>query len=115
MLNDHVFLQGNPIFEEIRKRVLNLDAGVTEVVNKYYVAYKMTSNFVAITGQKKRLVIALYMPFAKVNDPHDLCEDTSNYAHYGRAEIEISITSLDQIDDVMDLVRQSFEWQVEPV
>ena len=114
-LNDHIFLQGNPLFEEIRKRGLNLDASVTEVINKNYVAYKLSSNFVAITGQKKRLIVALYIPFAEVNDPSGLCKDVSDNGHYGKAKTEIYITSLDQIDDVMDLIRQAFEQQVEMV
>ncbi|GAC1634465.1 MAG: DUF262 and DUF1524 domain-containing protein [Ktedonobacteraceae bacterium] len=113
MLNDHIFLQGNPLFEELRKRVLNLDASVTEVISRNYVAYKLSLNFVAITGQKKRLIVALYMPFAEVNDPHNLCKDVSNNGHKGKATTEMSITSLDQIDDVMDLIRQSFEQQLE--
>ncbi len=113
-LNDHIFLQGNPQFEEIRKRVLNLDASVTEVINRGYVAYKLSSNFVAITGQKKRLIVSLYMPFDEVHDPHNLCRDVSNgNGHYGKATTEIHVTSLDQIDDVMDIIRQSFEQQLE--
>ncbi len=114
-LDDHPFLEGNPIFGELRKRILNLDASVREAIFKNYVVYKLSLNFAAFSGQKKRIILALHMPFTKINDPHGLCEDTSNYAHYGRAEIEISITSLNQIDDVMDLVRQSFEWQMELV
>ncbi len=115
VLNDHLFLHKNPVFEELRKRILNLDAGVTEVVNRGYIAYKLTSNFVAITGQKKRLIVALYMPFAKVNDPKSLAKDVLDSKHYGKAKTEIDVISLDQIDDVMDLIRQSFELQVEMV
>ncbi len=115
MLDNHPFLEGNPIFEELRKRILNLDASVAQVVTKNYIAYKMTSNFVAITGQKKRLVIGLYMPFANINDPKGLCKDISDNWRYGKATTELSVTSFDQVDDVMDLIRQAFEQQMEIV
>ncbi len=115
-LNDHPFLYENSTFEELRKRILNLDAAVTEIVNRGYVAYKLSSNFAAITGQKKRLIVALYIPFAEVNDPYHLCKDVSNNGvHYGKAATEISVISSEQIDNVMDLIRQSFERQVEIV
>ncbi len=113
-LNNHPSLLKNVTFEELRKRILNLDAGVTEVVHRGYVAYKLSLNFVAITGQKKRLIVALYMPCAEVNDPHHLCKDVSG-GHYGKATTEISVTSIEQIDNVMDLIRQSFERQLEVV
>ena len=110
----HPFLSENVLFEELRKRILNLDAGVTEVVNRGYVAYRLSSNFVSVVGQKKRLIVALYIPCIEVNDPHHLCKDVSG-GHNGKATTEISVTSLEQMNNVMDLIRQSFERQLEVV
>jgi predicted transport protein len=97
------------VFEQLRKRILNLDVTVREEYKKMYIAYKTTTNFVDIEPQIKRLSLSLNMKFSEINDPKGLCKDLTGKGHYTNGDVEISVTSLDQIEDVMDLVRQSFE------
>ena len=103
------------VFEVLRKRILNLDANVREESRKYYIAYKAISNFVDIEPTKKKLQLTLCIPFNMIKDPKGLCRDVTNIGHHGNGDVAVSITSLDQIDDVMDLVRQAFEQQMEMV
>lgn len=116
-LNDHPFLQGSmhSVFEQLRKRILNLDVAVREEVKRHYIAYKMATNFVNVEAQKKILKLFLNMPFAEIDDPHGLSKDMTNIRHYHNGYQEASITSLDQLDDVMDLIRQAFERQSDEV
>jgi len=116
-LEDYPGLQGNmrEVFEHLRKRILNLDASVKEEYKKLYIAYKTTTNFVDIEPQMKKLLITLNMKFDEINDPVGLCRDVTHIGHFGNGDIEIAIYSLDQIEDVMDLVRQSFERHLEEV
>jgi uncharacterized protein with ParB-like and HNH nuclease domain/predicted transport protein len=110
-LDSYQYLQGSmrDLFERLRKRILNLDPTVREEYKKLYIAYKTTTNFVDIEPQKKKLLVTLNMNFDEINDPKGLCRDVTHIGHFGNGDIEIAIFSLDQIDDVMDLVRQSFE------
>ncbi len=110
-LEDYPGLQGNmrEVFEQLRKRILNLDVTVREEYKKMYIAYKTATNFVDIEPQVKRLSLSLNMKFSEINDPKDLCKDLTSKGHYTNGDVGISVTSLDQIDDVMDLIRQSFE------
>jgi len=110
-LDDYPGFQGNmrTIFEQIRKRILNLDVTVREEYKKMYIAYKTNTNFVDIEPQVKRLRLSLNMKFSEINDPKGLCKDLTGIGHYGNGDVEVSVTSLDQVDDVMDLVRQSLE------
>ncbi len=110
-LEDYPGLQGNmrEVFEQLRKRILNLDVTVREEYKKMYIAYKTATNFVDIEPQVKRLSLSLNMKFSEINDPKDLCKDLTSQGHYTNGDVGISVTSLDQIDDVMDLIRQSFE------
>ena len=116
-LEDYPGLQGNvrEVFEQLRKRILNLDSSVREEYKKLYIAYKTTTNFVDIEPQKKKLLVTLNMKFDEINDPEGLCRDVTHIGHFGNGDIEIAISSLDQIEDVMDLVRQSFERHWEEV
>jgi predicted transport protein len=113
-LEDHAHLSGPmlELFEHSRKRVLNLDSSVREEVLKLYVAYKATTNFVDVVPQKSRLRRSLNMDFDEVHDPKGLCKDVTGLGRWGNGDVEIGLSSIDQLDDVMELVKQSFENQL---
>jgi uncharacterized protein with ParB-like and HNH nuclease domain/predicted transport protein len=110
-LDSYQYLQGSTreLFERLRKRILNLDPMVREECTKLYIAYKTTTNFVDIEPQMKGLRLFLNMKFSEINDPKELCRDVTTIGHHGNGDVEIYLNSLDQLDDVMDLIRQSFE------
>ena len=60
-LDDHAALKGpiRPLFDEFRRRVTNLDAGVREEVRKQYIAYKLTTNFVEVVPLANELKLFL--------------------------------------------------------
>jgi predicted transport protein len=85
---------------------------VTEEFLKRYVAYKAETNFVDVVPQAKRLRLSLNMPFSEVNDPKGLCKDVSGVGRWGNGEVEIGLSSLEELPYVMGLVRQSFDRQM---
>jgi uncharacterized protein with ParB-like and HNH nuclease domain/predicted transport protein len=114
-INDHPYLQsGLPkeLFEAFRKEVLALDPVVTEEFLKLYVAYKAETNFVDVVPQAKRLRLSLNMPFPEINDPRGLCKDISGVGRWGNGDVEVGLSSLDELPYVMGLIRQSFERQM---
>lgn len=114
-LDHYVYLQGSTrtLFEHLSRRILNLDPQVREEYTKLYVAYKMATNFVDVEPQKNRLLLFLNMPFSEIDDPNYLCRDVATIGHHGNGDIEVRLSSLDQLDDVMELIRQAFERQWE--
>ena len=100
------------LFEAFRKEVLALDACVTEEFMKLYVAYKAETNFVDVVPQAKRLRLSLNMTFAEIKDPRGLCKDVTNVGRWGNGDVEIGLTSLDELPYMMGLVRQSYERQM---
>ncbi len=114
-IDDHPrLLKGtlHEIFEAFRKEVLALDPCVTEEFLKICVAYKAETNFVDVEPQAKRLLLTLNMNFAEINDPKGLCRDVTGIGHQGNGDVQIGLTSLDELPYVMGLVRQSFERQM---
>ena len=77
-----------------------------------YVAYKAETNFVDAKPQTKGLRLALNMAFPEINDPRGLCKDVSAVGHWGNGDVEVGLTSLNELPYVMGLVRQSFERQM---
>jgi predicted transport protein len=115
LADHHDVLKGKnlDLFEKVRKRILNLDSSVREEIKKHYIAYKVTTNFVDIEPQKNRFRITLNMPYNEIDDPEKTCRDVTNVGHYGNGDVEFGLSSPDQIEYAMCLIRQSFERQSE--
>jgi predicted transport protein len=114
-IEDHPQLRTGSVgelFEAFRKEVKALDPCVTEEFLKNYVAYKAETNFVDVTPQTKKLRLALNMAFPEINDPRGICKDVSAVGHWGNGDVELGLTSLQDLPYVMGLVRQSFEKQM---
>lgn len=109
-LEDHQELQGTTrnLFDQMRKRILNLDASVREEIKKHYIAYKTTTNFVDIEVQKNRLKLFLNVGFDEISDPKNLCRDVTNTGHSGNGDVEVILSSEDHLEDIVALVRQSY-------
>ena len=110
-LHHYTYLQGSmlTLFEHVRKRILHLDPSVREERKKLYIAYKTTTNFVDVEPHKNHLQLFLNMAFSEIDDPKNLCRDITTIGHHGNGDIGIRLTSLEQLDDTMELIRQAFE------
>ena len=115
-LDDHTHLiEGSlmrPLFEMFRKEVLALDSCVSEEVLKLYVAYKAETNFVDVVPQKSRLRLSLNMHFHELHDPRSLAKDVTNLGRWGNGDVEVGLSTLEDLPYVMGLVRQAFERQM---
>ncbi|MBD8069746.1 DUF262 domain-containing protein [Bacillus sp. PS06] len=97
------------LFEQLRKRICNLDSSVREEFKKLYIAYKTTTNFVDIVPQKSRLRLSLNMSFNEIHDPKGVCKDVTNLGRWGNGDVEIGVAGISDIEDAMYLIKQSFE------
>ncbi len=114
-IKDHPHLVAGPlcnVFEAFRKEVLALDPCVTEEFLKLYVAYKAETNFVDVVPQTKRLRLSLNLAFHEINDPKGICKDVTGIGRWGNGDVEVGLSSIDQLPYVLGLVRQSFEKQM---
>lgn len=100
------------LFQAFRKEVLALDPCVSEEFLKLYVAYKAETNFVDIVPQAKRLRLSLNMSFAEISDPKGLCKDVTRLGRWGNGDVEVGLSSLEELPYVIGLVRQALEKQL---
>jgi predicted transport protein len=114
-IEDHHHLASGSIrelFEAFRKEVLALDPCVNEEFLKLYVAYKAETNFVDVVPQAKRLRLSLNVSFHEIDDPRGLCKDVSGLSRWGNGDVEVGLSSLEELPYVIGLVRQAFEKQM---
>lgn len=112
---DHAHLTAGPmreLFETLRKSILALDPCVNEEFLKLYVAYKAETNFVDVVPQAKRLLLVLNLSIDAIEDPKGLCRDISNIGRWGNGDVEIGLSTVDELPYVMGLIRQSFDRQM---
>lgn len=114
-INDHPNLMNGkmrPVFEALRREILAFDPCVTEDYLKLYVAYKAETNFVDIVPQANALRITLNMKWPDLVDPRSMAVDVSNKGRWGNGDVELKLTSIDDVPYVLGLVRQSLELQL---
>ncbi|WP_286230599.1 DUF262 and DUF1524 domain-containing protein [Neobacillus mesonae] len=97
------------LFEQLRKRICNLDSSVREEFKKLYIAYKTTTNFVDIVPQKSRLRLSLNMAFNEIHDPKGICRDVTNLGKWGNGDVEFGVSIDSEIEYAMTLIQQSFD------
>ena len=101
------------LFESLDKRIMNLSTAVKKEYKKLYVAYKLDTNFVDIVFQKQRLRISINMKFSEINDPNGICKDITGLGRWGNGDVELFMEHQDELDQIMEIVKQSFDAQVE--
>ena len=100
------------LFEALRKAILALDPCVNEEFLKLYVAYKAETNFVDVVPQAKRLLLVLNLGIEDIEDPKGMCRDISNIGRWGNGDVEVGLSSIDDLPYVLGLIRQSFDHQM---
>jgi len=100
------------LYQNLKQRILNIDSSVTEEYKKLYIAFKVTNNFVDITPQKERLRLTLNMAYPDIVDPKNLAKDISGLGRWG-GDVEVHLSTHEQLDDVMELIQQAFDSQSE--
>lgn len=101
------------LYYALRKRIVNIDPSIKEELKKLYIAFKAYTNFVDIVPQKSRLRLSLNISFSDILDPKGLCKDVSGVGRWGNGDVEVGISNLNEIDDIMDLIQQAFDKQME--
>lgn len=111
-LSDHPYVDvGGPmnyLFEDLRLRILNIDASVHEEIRKLYIAYKASTNFVDLIPYKNKIKLSLNIDYDKIDDPQGRCRDVTDLGTWGNGNVEVEIYSEDQVDYSMQLIKQAF-------
>lgn len=100
------------IYEELDMRILNnIDSSVHREYKKYYVAYKSESNFIDLIIQQNQLKLNLNIPFDQIIDEKGICINNTNTGHWGNGPVELIIKDIKQVDYVMNMIKQAFNYQ----
>lgn len=102
------------MFEQLREAIFSLapDGEISEKTNKMYIGYKHGKNFCEAYLQTTGVKLWLDIPQADLRDPYRLTRDVSNVGHHATGQTEVKLSSLEDFENVMALIEQSFQLTV---
>ena len=62
---------------------------------------------------KAFFVISINMKFSEINDPNGICKDITGLGRWGNGDVELFMEHQDELDQIMEIVKQSFDAQAE--
>ena len=114
-LQDHEYLARahvKELFEALRKEIFAIDPAISETFLKYWIAYKVDTNFVDAVPKAKGLRLSLNMRYSEIHDPRGITEDVSGKGRWGNGDVSLHYRRLEDLPYIMGLIRQSYEKQV---
>ena len=76
---------------------------------KLYVAFKRLKNFATVVLAKKGVLLYLHLDPASVVKALQNARDVSNIGHWGTGDVEITLTSMKEFDEVKPLLAAAYE------
>lgn len=114
-IEDHEYLARpnvRELFDALRTEVMKMDPEVSETFLKYWIAYKVNTNFVDVVPKAKGLRLSINMKYSEISDPEGMTEDISEKGRWGNGDVSVHYRKLQDLPYIMGLIRQSYEKQL---
>lgn len=114
-VQDHEYLSRphvQELFEAIRKEILAIDPAISETFLKYWIAYKVDTNFVDLVPKAKGFRLSINMRYSEIKDPEGMTEDITGKGRWGNGDVSVHFRKLEDLPYIMGLIRQSYEKQL---
>ena len=94
---------------DLRDYITSLDEAVEESPKKFYIAYKVTQNFVCMEVKKNKVILYLKLAASEVKNLPNNARDVRDIGHYGTGDFELSIRTQEEAEAAREYIRLSFE------
>ncbi|APD51054.1 DUF5655 domain-containing protein [Francisella hispaniensis] len=94
------------LYMQLKVAVLNF-GDIDIKPTKHYIAFVGAKNIIDVQVQKKALKIWINMPIGSLDDPKEIARDMSNTGHLGNGDYEIQISSDNDFEYILSLIKQS--------
>lgn len=97
--------------ESLESEILRLSKDVSLIENKMYTSYEYQgSKICEVHLQKTQIKIWVPMSIEEIINPRLPVKDVRKIGHYGTGATEFFLKNDTELDDVMDIIRQSFHY-----
>ncbi len=95
------------LYEKLKISILNFD-NVELKPKKQYLAFVSGKNIIDLNPQKRAIKMWLNLPKGYLDDPKKIARDVSATGHWGNGDYEIQISSDNDLEYIVSLIKQSF-------
>jgi len=96
------------ILLDLRDFILSIDESIEESPKKFYIAYKVSQNFVCVEVKKNKLTLFLKINPKEIKLPQN-GRDVSEIGHYGTGDFELNISSKEDFEESKEYIKRAFE------
>lgn len=113
-VDDHLKKSNDKIkllFKRLREKIMVLDENIREEPKKWYVAYKLATNFVDVEIRSKDIKIFLNVKSGQLKDSKKIARDLTRpklIGHWGNGDYEMKLENESQIENALVLIKQSY-------
>ena len=94
---------------DLRDYIMSLDEAVEESPKKFYVAYKVSQNFVCMEVKKNKVILYLKLDASEIKNMPTNARDVRDIGHYGTGDFELSIRTQQEAEAAREYIKMSFE------
>lgn len=96
------------LYELIKSKILELD-DIDMDVKKVYIAFKGRKNITDIEFNQNKLKVYINLKKGMLEDPLKIAQDITGIGHWGNGDYRVEVSSEEDIDNVMPLIKQSLK------
>lgn len=98
------------IYFQIRDRILDL-GDFQLVPTKFYIGFKLDKRVITdLEIQRKQIKLRVNLKAGQLDDPKGLFRNVSEIGHWGIGDYEATITTNEDLDYLMSLIKQSYNY-----
>lgn len=97
------------LYARFKELVLSISPEIFVKPMKKYIALRAKTNITDVVILKKSLKIFINLSKGKLDDPKKLARDISEVGHWGNGDYQIQVSSDDELEYIISLVRQSYK------
>jgi predicted transport protein len=98
------------LYARFKELVLAISSDIIIKPMKQYITFRTKTNVTDVVVLQKSLKVFINLQKPKLDDPKKLSRDVSNIGHWGNGDYQIQISSEDQLEYLISLIRQSYKF-----
>ena len=97
------------LFTLLDENIRSLHTEITQHTTKHTIQYKIHKSVCDLIPNKSNIKVIINLPYAGIRDPKGLARDVTHVGHWGNGNVEARVQRANDIDDVLELIRQVFQ------
>ena len=100
--------QTRELYAHLKKHLLQFGGDVRVKPQKFYVAFKRSTNFADVEIQKSKLKVTINAPWGSLKDPTEIARNVKTKGHWGNGDYLVTVGTMGELPEVIGLISQSY-------